>query len=186
MKLANLPFSMSLAYVGLALTAALAASPSWALSGDREQPIHISSDNADIDDAKGVATYRGDVVMTQGSTKLTGDIITIYSTNRQVKRVVSEGGNKLAYYEEKQDGDKGLLKAWGVTIDYNIGTEKIKLIEKARLQQKGDTFTGDRIDYDQARQLVNAQGQQGKNGSGKSGGRVQMVIQPNQPPRASK
>ncbi|WP_196221505.1 lipopolysaccharide transport periplasmic protein LptA [Sansalvadorimonas verongulae] len=181
MKLANLPFGKSLVYLSLALTTVLTASPSWALSGDREQPIHISSDSADIDDAKGIAIYRGDVVMTQGSTKLTGDIITIYSTNRQVQRVVSEGNNDLAYYEEEQEGDKGILKAWGVTIDYNMGTEKIKLIEKARLQQKGDTFIGDRIDYDQARQLVNAQGQQGK-----SNGRVQMVIQPNQAPGSSK
>lgn len=181
MKVVKIPFfnsqiSKSLALLSLALTAVLTAMPSWALPGDRQEPIHISSDNADIDDAKGVAIYRGDVVMTQGSTKLTGDIVTIYSANREVKRIVSEGnGKKLAYYEEEQEGDKGLLKAWGETIDYNMGTEKIRLIKKARLEQKGDTFTGDQIDYDQLKQLVNAHSQQGK-----SNGRVQMVIQPSQ------
>ncbi|WP_281646649.1 lipopolysaccharide transport periplasmic protein LptA [Parendozoicomonas sp. Alg238-R29] len=175
MKAAKLPFY-------LALAAVMATTPSWALNSDREKPIHITSDNADIDDAKGIAIYRGDVVMTQGSTKLTGDIITIYSQNREIKRVVSEGDKDLAYYEEEQEGDKGLLKAWGITIDYNMGTDKIKLIEKARLIQKGDTFIGDQINYDQLKQLVNATGGTTK----KSGGRVQMVIQPNQAPGSSK
>ncbi len=164
---------------GLSLLTLLGTTQVMALSSDRDKPIHITSDNADIDDAKGISIYRGDVIMTQGTTKLTGDIVTIYSVKRDVKRVVSEStsgkSDKLAYYEEEQDNDKGILKAWGVTIDYDMGTEKIDLIKKARLLQKGDTFTGDTIEYDQRKQVVNAQSHQDK-----QGGRVQMVIQPNQ------
>ena len=164
------------------LTAALVSPQLQALPSDRDKPIHISSDNADIDDAKGIAIYRGDVIMTQGTTKLTGDIITIYSKERQIQRLVSKGGKELAYYEEQQEGDKGLLKAWAVTIDYMLANNKIELIEKARLTQNGDTFTGDQIDYDQAREVVNAKG----GTTTQSKGRVQMVIQPNQAPKSTK
>ena len=167
---------MKLASLCLTLAATLMATQVWALPADRELPLHITSDNADIDDAKGIAIYRGDVVMVQGTTKLTGDIITIYSTNREIQRIVSEGKKDFAYYEEEQSDDKGLLQAWGKTIDYDLSIEKIELIKQARLIQKGDTFTGDRIDYDQAKQVVNAQSQQGN----QTGGRVQMVIQPSQ------
>ncbi|MCL6268892.1 lipopolysaccharide transport periplasmic protein LptA [Sansalvadorimonas sp. 2012CJ34-2] len=167
---------MKVARLCVTLAAALIATQLWALPDDRNQPIYISSDSADIDDAKGIAIYRGDVEMTQGTTKLTGDIVTIYSKNREIQRVVSEGKKKQAYYEELQSEEKGKLKAWGKTIDYDFAVEKIELIKQAKLIQKGDTFTGDHIEYDQAKQLVNATGQQG----GKTGGRVQMVIQPSQ------
>ena len=180
MKAASLPlfaklFRQSL-NASLVCLAAAGATQSLALPSDREQPIHITSDNADIDDAKGIAIYRGDVIMIQGTTKLTGDIITIHSVNREIQRVISKGSKELAYYEEEQENDKGTLKAWGVTIDYNMAGDTIELIRKARLVQSGDTFTGDRIDYDQLKQVVNAQSEHGS----KQNGRVQMVIQPSQ------
>ena len=176
---------MKVARLCLTLVAALMATQLWALPEDRQQPIYISSDSADINDAKGIAIYRGDVQMTQGSTKLTGDIVTIYSRNREIQRIISEGKNKQAYYEELQSKEKGKLQAWGQTIDYDLTIEKIELTQKAKLIQQGNTFTGDVIDYDQAKQIVNAQGkikQTLTNGqpSSQKGGRVQMVIQPSQ------
>ena len=162
--------------LGLVCVALVVSFQAHALSSDRDLPIHITSDNADIDDAKGIAIYRGGVVMTQGTTRLTGNVITIYSKNREITRVVSEGSENLAYYEEEQDGNNGTLKAWGETIDYNMAHDTIELIRQARLEQKGDTFTGDRIDYNQLKQVVNAQSRKGDSQSN----RVQMVIQPNQ------
>jgi lipopolysaccharide export system protein LptA len=38
-----------------------------ALSSDREQPINLEADAADIDDLKGISIYTGNVVLTQGS-----------------------------------------------------------------------------------------------------------------------
>lgn len=48
-----------------------------ALPSDREQPIRVQADSAELDDKQGVAVYRGDVVVTQGSTKLTGNTVTL-------------------------------------------------------------------------------------------------------------
>ncbi len=161
----------------IGVVCAVFTSQAIALSSDREKPIHITSDSADLDDAAGIATYYGNVVMTQGSTQLKGSTITIYTSNRDIQRIVSEGGDELAHYQEDQDKNKGILNAWGETINYNLSTETVELIKQARLVQNGDTFTGDRIEYNQSKEIVNAQGKKGKS----SGGRVQMVIKPNQP-----
>ena len=146
----------------------------FALPSDREQPIKIESNSADIDNKKGVSIYRGDVVMTQGSTRITGDVVTVYSDNQEVRQIVAEGFNQRAYYEEEQPDAKGTLQAWGHTIDYKVTNEKIQLIRQAQLVQKGDSFKGERIDYDLKQQKVNATGTQNQQGEG----RVQMVIQP--------
>lgn len=160
--------------LALIVTTALScATPVLALPGDREKPIHISSDSADIDDKNGISVYRGNVIITQGTTRLTGDVITIYSSDRQIQEVVSEGKTGMACLEEDQGADKGILKAWGKTIRYHLGRERVELIRQARLEQKGDTFTGDMIEYDKQTQVVNAKA----DGTGQ-GKRVEMIIQP--------
>ncbi|MBO9494592.1 lipopolysaccharide transport periplasmic protein LptA [Thalassotalea sp. G20_0] len=147
-----------------------------ALPADRQQPIQIDSDTADIDNKKGVSVYRGDVVMTQGTTRITGDVITIYTRDRELTRVIAQGNKARAYYEELQPGEQGIVQAWGNTIRYDVDSDQIELIKNAQLSQKGDTFTGEKIDYNLTLQTVNAKGtpNQGDNG------RVQMVIQPRQ------
>ncbi|WP_351125661.1 LptA/OstA family protein, partial [Shewanella sp. T24-MNA-CIBAN-0130] len=57
----------------LGLGAALGSVSAWALPNDSQQPIHISADDAQLDDKKGVATYTGGVIITQGSMKITGN-----------------------------------------------------------------------------------------------------------------
>ncbi|MCK5894822.1 MAG: lipopolysaccharide transport periplasmic protein LptA [Endozoicomonadaceae bacterium] len=145
-----------------------------ALLSDRKKPIHISSDSADIDNKNGISIYRGNVIITQGTTKLTGDIITLYSQNHQIQKVVSQGGEKQAYFEEEQNA-KSLLKAWGQTIKYHFDSDRIELIKQARLEQKNDIFTGDLIEYNQQNQIVNA-----KSENNRQGKRVEMIIQPHQ------
>ncbi len=147
-----------------------------ALPADRQQPIKINSDSADIDNRKGVSVYRGDVVMTQGTTRITGDIITIYTRDREVTKVIAQGNKARAYYEELQSGEQGTVQAWGNTIRYDVNSDQIELIKNAQLSQKGDTFKGEKIHYNVTLQTVNAKGTPNQGESG----RVQMVIQPRQ------
>ncbi len=147
-----------------------------ALPEDRQQPINISSDTADVDTRKGVSIYRGDVVVTQGTTRMTGDVVMVYTSNREISQVVAVGEGRLAYYEEQQPEDQGILRAWAETIRYSVDGDQIELIKNARLSRKGDVFTGEKIDYNLARQTVNARGAPDQGDSG----RVQMVLQPRQ------
>ena len=61
----------------LSLSAALGSASAFALPNDRDQPIRIQADNAHLDDKQGVATYTGDVIITQGSMMIKGNTVTM-------------------------------------------------------------------------------------------------------------
>ncbi|MBV2134452.1 lipopolysaccharide transport periplasmic protein LptA [Pseudomonas sp. MAP12] len=158
------------------LSTLLAAIPAWALPTDREQPIRVQADSAELDDAKGVAVYRGGVVITQGTLKITGDTVTItQDKNGDIEVFTSVG--KPAYYEQKPAEDKPVVKAYGLTIQYFAVNERIVLIDQAKVVQEGNTFEGEKIVYDTQRQIVNAGRATGSNVSTPRP-RIDMMIQP--------
>lgn len=147
-----------------------------ALPEDRNQPIRIQADTAELDDRQGVAVYRGDVVITQGTLKITGDTVTItQDTNGDVEVFTAIG--KPAYYEQKPAVDKEIVQAYGLTIQYFAANERIILIDQARVVQEGNTFEGEKIVYDTRRQIVNA-GRATNVDVTSPRPRVDMVIQP--------
>lgn len=160
----------------IGLLGMLASAGTWALPEDRHQPIRVQADSAELDDRKGVAVYRGDVVITQGTLKITGDTVTITQNARgDVETFTSIG--KPAYYEQKPAPDKPLVKAYGLTIQYFADNERIVLLDQARVVQEGNTFEGEKIVYDTQRQIVNA-GRAGDAGVTTPRPRIDMVIQP--------
>ncbi|MGQ7959265.1 lipopolysaccharide transport periplasmic protein LptA [Pseudomonas sp. SP16.1] len=164
----------------LSLGAALGSAAAWALPSDREQPIRIQADSAELDDKQGVAVYRGDVIITQGTLKITGDTVTITQTASGDIDVFTSVG-KPAYYEQKPAVDKEIVKAYGLTIQYFSSNERIVLIDQAKVIQEGNTFEGEKIVYDTQRQIVNAGRATGTNVSVPRP-RIDMVIQPKNKP----
>ena len=162
------------------LGAALGSAAAWALPSDREQPIRIQADTAELDDKQGVAVYRGDVIITQGTLKITGDTVTITQTASGDIDMFTSVGN-LAYYEQKPAVDKEIVKAYGKTIQYFASNERIILIDQAKVIQEGNTFEGEKIVYDTRRQIVNAGRATGNNVSVPRP-RIDMVIQPKNKP----
>ena len=148
----------------------------FALPSDRDQPIRVQADSAELDDAKGVAVYRGGVVITQGTLKITGDTVTItQDSNGDIEVFTSVG--KPAYYEQQPAENKPLVQAYGLTIQYFAANERIVLIDQAKVVQEGNTFEGEKIVYDTRRQIVNAGRATGSNLSTPRP-RIDMVIQP--------
>jgi len=160
----------------LGLSAALGSASAWSLPTDRDQPIHIQSDDAQLDDKRGVATYKGNVVITQGSMKITGNTVTITRNAEGEVDVFTSVGN-LAYYEQKPSVDKPIVQAYAVTIQYFAAQDRIVLIDKAKVVNDGNTSEGEKIVYDTVRQIVSA----GRANGGKVTAprpRIDMVIQP--------
>ncbi|SEL75247.1 lipopolysaccharide export system protein LptA [Atopomonas hussainii] len=160
----------------LGLSLLLGCMHSWALPSDREQPIRIQADAAELDDRQGVAVYTGSVVVTQGSLRITGEKVTLTRDASGEVDVVTATGN-LAQYQQQPSSDKQLVKAWGKTIQYKAANERIILIDQAKVVQEGNTFEGEKIVYDTARQIVNAGRATGSNVSSPRP-RIDMVIQP--------
>lgn len=162
----------------------LAGMQAHALPTDREQPIRVQADSAELDDAKGVAVYKGNVLITQGSLKVTGDTVTI-TQNKQGDIEVFTSVGKPATYEQKPAEDKDVVKAFGMTIQYFAVNERIILLDRAKVIQAGNTFEGEKIVYDTRRQIVNA-GRAGTGSVTSPRPRIDMVIQPRKKTEAEK
>ena len=142
-----------------------------ALSSDKQQPIHIEADSVVIDDAQGTAVYRGNVHYSQGSTHLEADEVTVYSADRQkVDKVVADGDP--ATFRQRPDNQQQDLRGQAGHIEYFAAAERVILEKDAHLWQGKNEFSGSRIEYDTARQMVKALN------SGDESGRVQVIIQP--------
>ncbi|KQW23890.1 lipopolysaccharide transport periplasmic protein LptA [Pseudomonas brassicacearum] len=162
----------------LSLGAALGSASAWALPDDRNQPIRIQADDAQLDDKNGVATYKGDVIITQGSMKVTGNTVTITRTPSGDIDVVTSVGN-LAYFEQLQTaGDTKPVQGYGVTIQYHASQDRVVLIDRAKVVDKDNNVTqGEKIVYDTNKKLASAGRATGSKVT-ESRPRIDMVIQP--------
>lgn len=165
--------------IGLLL---LIPSLSWALPSDSEKPINIEADHAQLDDKLGITQYKGRAILTQGTLRIEGDIITFYyDQNKQLQKAVAQG--KLATYKQIQKQGEEPVRARALQMEYHARKQKIYLIGKGHVWQNGDEFTGDHIEYDINKNVVNASSRPVKidNRVQQSSGRVHIIIDPNSP-----
>lgn len=155
----------------LLLAAVLAWGPAAARDSDREQPAHIEADRVDMDNQTGVSVYQGNVVFSQGSTRVSGDRITLRTENGEVQHLLIEG--QPARYDEVSNGGKPVA-ASGLEIEFDAGASQLRIEGGAELNRPGEIFTGDRILYRTDSEVVSARG----SAEPGDGGRVRIVIQP--------
>lgn len=154
----------------------------WALSSDRDKPIEIEADHAQLDDEQGITQYKGKAILTQGTLRIEGDIITFYyDQEKQLTKVVAQG--KRAAYQQIQKQGEAPIRAKAYTMEYHAKAQKIYLLGKAHVWQDNGEFSGERIVYDIARNIVDASGGNGRVKGGdqvdpKKDGRIHIIIQP--------
>lgn len=142
--------------------------PALGLESDRRQPVYIDADRVEFDEAKGINTYTGKVVVEQGTMRIDADKLVIHMTNRKPVRYVATGDP--ARYKQQPNPDEGDVVATGKEIEYTVSSETLQLRGNAHVTRQGDQFQGDQLVYDTVRDLVT--------GSGGAGGRIRMIIQP--------
>ena len=156
-----------------ALGALLPAGAATALPSDSEQPIRLNADEAELNNATGVGIYRGDVVMTQGTLEVTGDIMRVYTDDeRQVTRIEVEGSP--ATYRQQPEAGAEYVRARAPRMEYYAtGPERIRLLDGATLWQGRNEFKGETIVYDVASERVQADSGEGKE-------RIEITLFPNE------
>ncbi|GGU70753.1 lipopolysaccharide export system protein LptA [Pseudomonas laurentiana] len=159
----------------LSLSAALGSASALALPNDRDQPIRIQADNAQLDDKKGIATYTGDVIITQGSMMIKGNTVTITRSAAGDIDVVTSVGN-LAYFEQQQSAAKAdKMQGYAVQIQYQALKDLVVLTDRAKVINEGNTTEGEKIVYNTKSQVATAG--RGSNITAPRP-RIDMVIQP--------
>ena len=164
-----------LLFITLSLLPALAV----ALPSDREQPINIEADHAQLDDERGVTQYKGNAILTQGTLRITGDIITFYyDDNQQITKTIAEGN--LATYQQVHKAGEDPVKARAIQMEYHAKTQKIYLLGDGYVLKDGGKITGNRIEYDITKNIVHVNSGPVQIGDKiqQSTGRVHIIIQP--------
>lgn len=144
----------------------------WALPQDKQQPIQISADSAQLDDGNGTATYTGSVKLIQGTLQLEADKLTLH-TNKQgdISLIVANG--KPAHFQQQHQADAPLTHGYGLTVEFNLIKDLLTLTRQAKLLRAEDSFTGNQIQVDTTNNVIQAFSDKKQPNS-----RVEMVIQP--------
>lgn len=176
-------FSPSVAVLALAL---LTPATAVALSTDRDQPIEIEADSAEADDAKKVTIYRGDVIIVQGSLRITGSEVTIYySKDGDFTKMITTGSPSRFRQlpDGQEDVDANYQRAQASRMEYYKEKDLIVLLGDAVYGQGGDRVAADRIEYDSKNSRMNARTLTASKKVKKAGdapkkSRVRITIQP--------
>lgn len=147
-----------------------------ALSSDKNEPIELEADSADLNDKKGISIYRGNVILNQGSTQLRAEMLTLFH-NQQHKLTKIEAVGSPASFKQRPDGQKMDVKAKANKMLYYVNKETINLYGNALFYQGKNSFSGDKIVYDTKNDIVKASSKKTSSGKTKSSGRVKVVIQ---------
>src|SRR5688572_11527496 len=112
----------------LMLGAALAV-PAYAEKADRAKPIHLEADRVTVDDLKQIATFTGNVVLTQGTMILRGDRMQVTQDKSGFKHGTVWGN--LAYFRQKREGFDEFIEGWSERIEYDSRADKVQMFNRA-------------------------------------------------------
>ncbi len=155
---------------------ALLALPALAEKADRDKPVNLEADRVTIDDAKQLAIFEGNVVLTQGTLQIRGDRMEV----RQDKEGFKQGttwGNP-ASFRQKREGYDGYIEGWAERIEYDGRIETMQMFNRAQLKRGQDEVRGNYISYDARIEFFQVTGGAKAAVPNNPEGRVRAVIQP--------
>tara|TARA_B100001109_G_scaffold55076_2_gene44424 strand:+ start:70240 stop:70806 length:567 start_codon:yes stop_codon:yes gene_type:complete len=170
---------MNLKFLASITVSLLLAVPARALPEDARQELVIRSQQAEMDRKTGIVIYQGNVILTQGTLKITADKLRILHEGNLLKRAVAEGAP--ARYQQRITADKPITHAEGSRIEYLSEQDEVIVSGNAILKQGGDQFNGERLTYDMSAETVKADGGATSTAGGENqndDARIRMIIQP--------
>lgn len=124
---------------------------------ETDLPITIQADSATVSELEGTSVYRGNVIIEQGSLRITADEILIESQALRPSTIVAKSIDETtghARFEQATQGTKGNILAQGELIRYNVNLEKLEISGQASLTQGLDRYEGDNLSYDLPKGLL--------------------------------
>lgn len=155
-----------------------------ALDSDRQKPATIEADEVEFDFRTGKRTYKGNVIVTQGTLRITGDkmVVEYDQDNDQIEKATSWG--EPATFKQRPEGKKHDVYGEGNTIIMNEIEDTLTLIDNASMTQAGNTAKGKEIVYDIGTDKMTVKGMRRQTGGGETvttdedTGRARVIITP--------
>ncbi|HJQ62620.1 MAG TPA: lipopolysaccharide transport periplasmic protein LptA [Burkholderiales bacterium] len=161
----------------LAATLALFFSAAHAEKADREKPIHLEADRVTVDEAKQIAMFEGNVVLTQGTMTIRGDRMQVRQDEEGFRYGTTWGD--LAYFRQKREGYDEYIEGWAERIEYDGRADKVQMFTRASMKRGQDEVHGNYISYDAVSEFFQVIGGGTKAASAANPqGRVRAILQP--------
>lgn len=151
--------------------------PALAEKADRDKPIHLEADQANVDDAKQVATFVGNVVLIQGTLTIRAERMVVKQDAAGFQYGTAWGNP--ATFRQKREGYDEYVDGKGERLEYDGRADKVQFFNRAWLRRGQDEVSGSYISYDATTEFFQVIGG-GKDAITETNprGRVRAVIQP--------
>jgi lipopolysaccharide export system protein LptA len=151
---------------------------------DREKPIQADADKLTLDNAQKLSIFEGNVVIIQGSLRITADRV-VLKEEKDGSRHAS-GIGKQATFRQKRDDVDEYVDGTADRFEFDGKTDRLELFGHANLKRAQDDIRGEYISYDTRTEFFRVNGSAGSAGTPGpgTGGRVHVTIQPTQQPDA--
>jgi lipopolysaccharide export system protein LptA len=155
---------------------ALAVPRALAERADRDKPVNLEAYRVTIDDAKQIAVFEGNVVLTQGTLLIRGDRMEVRQDKEGFRSGTTWG--KPAYFRQKREGYDEYIEGWAERLEYDGRAETMQMFNRALLRRGQDEVRGHYISYDAKSEFYRVLGGSAAADPNNPQGRVRAVIQP--------
>ncbi|WP_339723446.1 lipopolysaccharide transport periplasmic protein LptA [uncultured Paraglaciecola sp.] len=164
-------------YSASVIAALLFSAHSHAGKDDFTKKIELASLYQNADGIAKRASYQGNVVIQQGSLKISADELQIDASIGEGNEIFIATGNPAKYSQKQEDGS--IVTAQADKIEYHRQTRSLSLEGNAQIKQNSSSVKGKSIKFNMELEQIIAQG------SDQESGRVittfQPVVKPKEP-----
>jgi lipopolysaccharide export system protein LptA len=164
----------------VALATALAAAPALAERADREKQAVVVADKWLADEGTRESVFEGNVVVTQGTMRITAAKVTIREDKDRFKYYVASGAPVT--FRQKRDKVDEWIEGVAERAEFDDKDDVLKLFNRAKVKSSQNEIVAEYITYDMRRELAQAHGAQPGTQAPESTGRVKVIIVPAQKP----
>jgi lipopolysaccharide export system protein LptA len=149
---------------------------------DRQQTLRMSAKQAGVEGTRDANTkfLEGDVLITQGTMRITADKATIKEVNGEIFAELFGGSASQITFRQKREAADDYIEASADRAEYDDKTGTLRLFSKVRFKSGGDQTDSEYVQYNSNTEEMKFRNQipGGKPKSGTEDGRVIFEIQP--------
>jgi lipopolysaccharide export system protein LptA len=136
-------------------TICLPALTTYAAKTDSERDISISAKRQESDLKNKIASYVGNVEISQGSLLIKADIVQVFNKTKSTEKTYLAKGNPAIFQQLLEDDTPIILEA--NSIRYEPGLNMITIEGNAKLSQEGSEVKGSKITYNTLTEQLEAE-----------------------------
>lgn len=160
----------------LACLLAMSALPAFAERADREKQIVVAGDRAVANDAEKTLVFDGNVVITQGTMRMTANKVTVREDKDKHQYYVANGAPVT--FRQKRDNADEWIEGFADRAEFDDRNDVLKLFNRARVKRNNDELTGEFITYDMKKDIAEVTGAPAGTAAPSNTGRVKVIITP--------